>query len=237
MAVAEVKQVAQATKAPERNPTVTEVFRDDFDGEDLAEHWEVINPDPEAFIVEDGNLLMISSTPAGFAQGNIGNLLRLNQPLPKGDWTATAKIVVDFQSLSDRVFFGLYDDGENYLVNVLSLGYDGNYPHFILFVSADKALKGAITTSNTRVWNTERVSDIAAVGQGQPYLLRLEKKGRAYMGSIKLEGVEAPKWIPLPALRLLRSKGNLAIGVFQTPGGSGEIALMVDSIKIEVPGE
>jgi hypothetical protein len=231
-AVTEVRQVAQAEPEP-KPATATAVFRDDFDGEDLADHWEVFNPNPDAFIVEDGNLLVISSTPASLAEGNIGNLIRLNAPLPEGNWTATAKINVDFQSLNDRVFFGLYDDEKNHLVNVLSLDYDHNWDHFILSVSADKALRGAMTTSNTRVWTTEKGSDIAGVGQGQPYLLRLEKKGREYMGSIKLEGVEEPQWIPLPALRLLRSKGNLAIGVYRTPGGSGEISLMVDSIKVE----
>ena len=181
------------------------------------------------------HLLVISSRPASLAKGNIGNLFRLNKPLPKGDWTTTAKIRVDFQSLSDRVFFGLYHDKKNYLVNVLSLGYY-NGVHS-LFVSAYKALKGKITTSSRSVWSTKAGGGIAGVVQGQPYLLRLEKKGREYMGSIKLEGIQEPQWISLPALRLLRSKGDIAIGVFQEGGGSGEVALMVDSIKIEVPGE
>lgn len=241
-AIEEVQQVAQAAPEPEVSqaapePEIIEFFRDDFDGEDLADHWDIENPDPDSFIAEDGILLAISSTPANLAQGNVRNLFRLNKTLPNGDWTATAKIDVEFQSLNDRVFFGLYQDEKNYLTNALSLGYDGNWAHFILNVSADKVLKGAITTSSTRVWTTERGGDLAAVGKGQPYLLRLEKKGREYTGSIKLEGTEEPQWILLPSLRLLRSKGDLAIGVFQTPGGTGEVALMVDWVKIEVPGE
>ncbi len=234
-AVAKVQELAKAPEPePEPVPTTTEYFRDDFNGAELANHWEVINPDPDAFIVEDGNLLVFSSTPADFAEGNIANLFRLNQPLPKGDWTATAKIRVDFQSLRDRVFFGLYDDEKNYLVNVLSLRFNANYDQHILFVSSDKALKGKITTSSTHVWTTEKGSGLAGVEQGQPYLVRLEKKGREYTGFIKLEGAQEPEWFALPAIRLLRSKANLAIAVFQAPGGGGEGALMVDWMKIEV---
>ena len=64
-AIAQVKQVAQAAPQPPKpkKKGPKEVFRDDFNGEELAEHWEVIRPNPDAFIVEDSNLLVITGPP------------------------------------------------------------------------------------------------------------------------------------------------------------------------------
>jgi len=238
-ALGEVKKVVQETPKPER----TIYFHDDFDGDDLSEHWEIINPDPDSFIVENGELLMINSTGASFAGENIGNLFNLSKPLPEGDWTATAKITVDFQSRLEQVFFGLYADKENYLVSILNTGYDGNHGRHYLFVSPTKASKGAITHNRAKVWGTERVANKSndlftpAMAKGQPILLRLEKKGREYISSIKMTGVEKPEWNVLPGLKMLRPKGNIAVGVFQSHTKQGETTVKVDWIKIEVLGE
>ena len=117
-AVAEVRQVAQADPEPEPAPGPKEYFFDDFDGEVLGDHWEVLNPNPGNYIVEEGELLAINSTAAGFAQENIENIFRLSEPLPKKDWTATVRMRIDFQTVKERVFFGVYDDKDNYLVSV-----------------------------------------------------------------------------------------------------------------------
>ena len=63
-----------------------EIFRDDFDGEVLDEHWEVLNPKPDTYIVEDGKLLVVFQDEATLAAGDIPNMFRLNADLPKGDW-------------------------------------------------------------------------------------------------------------------------------------------------------
>lgn len=232
-AIVEVEQVTQVSSGAEPEPELVEFFRDDFEAEELGEHWDVEIPDPDFYIPEDGELLVISSTGANFKEGNIPNLFRLNTKFPKGDWTATAKFEVEFQSQNDRVFFGLYEDNENYLVTTLSLYPSGG--SWALSVTTEKVLKGAVTTSSKAVWSVPRSDNMAAdMGTGQPYLIRLERKGREYTGSIRLEGAEKPEWIILPSIRLLRPKGELAIGAFQTPGGSGEVALLVDWVKIEV---
>ncbi len=102
-AIAQVKQVAQAAPQPPKPPKPKkkgpkEVFRDDFNGEDLADHWEVLKPNPDAFIVEDGSLLIVSGTPGSLANETVENVFRLSEPLPKGDWTITAKFSVEFQT-------------------------------------------------------------------------------------------------------------------------------------------
>ncbi len=75
-------QIAQTEPAPVE-PTV--YFFDDFGGEDLAEHWEVLNPDPDAFIVEDGALLIVRGTPGSMADKTVQNLFKLSKAMPEGD--------------------------------------------------------------------------------------------------------------------------------------------------------
>ena len=239
LAAAEVKEVAVAEPPPPPpQPQATIWLEDNFEGEDLADHWEILNPDPDSFIVENGELLIINSTPAAFAKENITNLIRLNRELPKGNWIATMKLNVDFQSGQELVFFGLYDDKDNYLVNQLTTAYDQNHARHYLFVSPTKTLKGKIVSSRNNIWGEKKGDDLSpGLFEAQPFLLRIEKKGRAYINSIKLEGIEEPKWIDFPELKLLRSKGNLAFGVFQSNQGSGETSLMIDWIKIETMQE
>ena len=69
--------------------------------------------------------------------------------------------------------------------------------------------------------------------EGQPILLRMEKAGRAYVSSVKMEGTDEPQWIKLNKLTLLQPKGKLAFGVYQKKQASGETSLTVEWIKIE----
>jgi len=71
--------------------------------------------------------------------------------------------------------------------------------------------------------------------KAQPILLRLEKKGHAYISSIKLNGVKKPAWFSLGKLSLLRAKGGLSFGVYQATKAEGETSIHVDWVKIEVP--
>ena len=53
--------VAQVTQTvAEAEPAWVEIFRDDFDGDYLSEDWEVLNPNPDNYIVEDGSLLTVT---------------------------------------------------------------------------------------------------------------------------------------------------------------------------------
>ena len=88
----------------------------------LAEHWEVINPNPDGFIVENGNLLIVSSSQGKLTEENIENFFRLTKPLLKGDWVMTVKMDVDFPTQQERPFIGLYSDKDVYLVVLCTLG-------------------------------------------------------------------------------------------------------------------
>jgi len=117
-ALAEVKK--EVVKAPPPKKEEKEYFRDDFDGEELAEHWEVLNPDPDSYIVEDGKLLIIGATAGRLEGGKVPNIIRLTKPLPKGDWVITVKFTVGYQTGKESSFLSLYENKDNFL----AIGYD-----------------------------------------------------------------------------------------------------------------
>ncbi|WP_136657208.1 VWA domain-containing protein [Nitratireductor sp. XY-223] len=240
-AIEEVTQIAQAdtTQQPPAEPEPELWLEDNFDGEDLAEHWEIIHPDPDYYIVEDGELLAITGKNASLAGDNVKNLFRLTKDLPKGDWRATLKFSMDFQTGKESIFFGLYDDPENFLVSELFPVWNGNGSRWYLRVARTKMLKGEKTNSNDNVWYSGKVKQgtmNATLSVVQPILMRIEKKGRNYAGAIRFEGVDDPQWIELPDLKLLRQKGNLTFGVYKFSDHrdhAGESSILVDEIKIE----
>ena len=239
-AIKEVTEIAVAEPEPEPEPEPELWFEDNFDGEMLGDDWEVKNPDPNNYIVEDGVLMALHSKQIGLNNPDLPNVFQLSKGLPKGNWVATIKFDVDFQSAQERIFFGLYEDELNYLVNVMSTAqgscYSGGSYHTHLYLTASKATDGAVTNNKQEVWKVARCdggSYNELMAKGQPFLLRMTKKGRAYTAAIKMEGDEEPKWVELPSLKALRAKGNLAIGMYQDQSGNGETTLSVDWIKIE----
>ncbi len=237
-AVAEVQQVAQAAEPAPPEPRRSEWFRDDFDGEDLAEHWEIINPDPNSFIVEDGELLMIASEPAAIAQENVPNVFRLTQGLPKGDWVMTAKASVDFQTGKELMFLGVYDDPENHVV-VQPHAYPCDYNRDTCVVVKGHSVRGGKDSSFEKtVWHSRAMrqayrfdEDVSAMPQ--PIYLRLRKAGRKITPGIKLGDAPEAEWTDLESFTVLRLKGVPAVGFYQAGDVSGESAAMVDWVRIE----
>lgn len=242
-AIEEVTQLAQAepvaeTPPPPAEPEPTLWLEDNFDGDDLAEHWEVINPDPDNYIVENGELMMIASKHQILTEGTVANIIRLNKDLPKGDWRATIKLNIDWQTGWESGFFGLYDDKDNYMLDQLYVKGNGAWGDMWIEANREKVIKGDLTRSTATVWTTKVKgkdnTNYILMEEPQPILLRYEKKGRSYSTSIKMENAAEPKWVPLPDLKLLRQKGNLAIGLYQySKDARGETTMLVDWVKIE----
>lgn len=234
----------KAEPAPAPPPAPKEpqvVFRDDFDGEDLDPAWQVMNPNPDMYIVEEGELLSLTADPTETEDQIAANVFRLNDAPPKGDWTATAEINVDFQSDQDRVYFGLYDGKANYLLNILSASSGscysgGSYAHHL---TADvwKMASGKATNKKREIWQVPRCKDNGKLSEklalGQPLLMRLEKKGRNYTFSAKMDGVDGSEYVVLDKMTLLRAKGTLAIGNYRNAKAPGENTLRVNWVQIE----
>ncbi len=261
-AVAEVQQVAQAAPEP-AEPTITEVFRDDFDGEELADHWEVLNPDPDSFIVEDGFLHILTSVELSIydQSDELPNLFRLTEPLPKGDWTATLRVMPNITTFRERYALALYSDKDSFLVAAADSGVAAHAGNIAVTLYGTKRAKGKdITFSATPVYSKQAFGHRNVSAKIAEYskwtdsnvraiLLRIRKSGRSYIVSGKIEGDGteadgiAPQWVELQELTSLRSPGKfLSISVGQRKFDNrdfhlsgGETLANVDWVKIEVP--
>ena len=195
-----------------------------------------MNPNPEGFIVEDCSLFIISGKPGSLSKGT-ENLFRLTTSLPKGDWTMTAKLKIDFQTGKELFFLGIYQDKNNYIVGSTWSLATGNWPS-ILYVSATKRSKGKDKRFQKAPWFIAKAhpsfSEAASLIP-QPILIRLRKTGRNYFVSLMLENMDTPKWFDVEKLTLLRAKGNLVFGLLQSSETEGETTVNVDWVKIEVP--
>lgn len=233
------KVKAQVAAAPE--PTYKEVFRDDFDGEELAEKWSVENPDPEAFIVEDGALITVS-TGGELLAGNdkLVNMFRLGEELPKGDWRATARFVSEVQTFRETFALAIHKDKKTMLsANARLVSYGG---YFGVKLVAEKVSKGKVTKFETVLWSQADLGadfstnqsahfdgatkDVAAIN------LRITKAGRKYTVSAMIEGAvpvvpgepgqgpkwKKPQWFEMQALTSLRKPGtNVMVTTYQAP--------------------
>jgi hypothetical protein len=222
-----------------------EVFFDDFEGDDLKEHWEVINPDPDAFIVEEGNLLILSNGNTDpIATGNTPNIFKLTNELPSGDWVLSTSFTVDFQTEQEAVFLGLYTDNKTYVIVQPRAFHCGNWGNRLCVqVETIKMSNGKQTTFSKRlVWEQgfeNFVFDEAAATISQPIEMRIAKSGRKYRAGIlwKVTNAETKvtteKWIDLPNFTILRQKGNPAVGIYQAARNQGETVVNIDWVKLE----
>ena len=97
-----LKKLADAKPASNVTATAAGVFfSDDFDGDELGKDWGVMNPNPDAYTVEDGKLTVLLSYTQKPALDNIPNVYRLLELIPKGDWTMTVRIEFSPQMMSE----------------------------------------------------------------------------------------------------------------------------------------
>ena len=236
-AISAVQKVAQTETKPEpappppapKQPVV--YFEDQFDGEELGDAWEVVNPNPDGFIVENGLLSIIASEPDILQNqsGKLQNLFRLTKDFPKGDWTMTMRVIPGIATFREAYSLALYKDKSNFLSATV-------YPatnrsgHAWLSVYGNKMNKGTNTEfSSDDVYAKKGFGDYAFESNSKPIIewansaikaiqLRIRKEGRSYFVATKVEGEpvepggEKPDWVELEKLTSLRPPGkSLAI--------------------------
>ena len=242
-AFAQVKEEVVAAPPPPPPPAEPTVyFIDNFDGSDLGPHWLVTRPNPENYLVENGELLAISSVAADW--GAQENLFQLDKALPPGDWTATARIRADFQSQWSLPYFGLIDEnGEGLFVRLMATAggcLSGASYHVHLNATPYKRSGTEQAGAGKEVHRIPRCDDVekslgAWFAPVQPLLVQLRKTGRSYTFAVKLEGIKEPQWVVTEPFSLLRAKGNVAMGTYKNyRDAPGEATLTVDWVKIEV---
>lgn len=233
-AVAEaVKVSTEPAAAPPKAAESRQVFRDDFDGANLAEHWEVLNPDPNRFIVENGQLLLVSNQWAGFNTESFINLLLLNQELPKGDWKITARIKMPIQTKFEQVSIGVFDNASQWLGS--SIAMINNRPEDLALM-VDKLAGKDYTFFSTSMFKTDfQGSNFNVYPQKMPFDLVLVKQGRQFWATAT-SAVDPKITFRTQKITALRSSGRVAIGLSQRANQNlvkGETSAEIDWIKIE----
>jgi hypothetical protein len=254
-----VQQASQTAQAPEPEPDPEPepvakgpviYFEDNFDGEDLGPDWEILNPDPDGYLVENGILTMLSTdtTPATYADAE--NILRINKPIPKGDWTMTVRFIFRPQTMGETFSIGVAKDNENSLLTSLHMR-SYNYAFTDTFVRGDKLARGEATGFERKLLKIEsrdievRASQFA--DKVEAVQLRLEKAGRNYTSALRFEatdpgaeGAISEEWFTVQELTSLRPPGDAFTIVFgsnsnnYTPN-TGEGFVQVDWVKVETP--
>ena len=236
IAFSQVKKEVSSSKPAPKNKVY---FFDDFDGNELKEDWEVVNPNLDNFIVEDGYLTVISSKVGHLwdEKNKVENMFRLTKPMPKGDWIISAKFIVDLQTEKERPFLALYQDKDNY-IGIFGYGYkdvgwdDGKY-----FIEVVKRLKGKPVHFSKRMYSSYPITKLKysdlMKSMPQPIIFRIKKVGRSYYASAMLAGAKNPKWVELEKVTALRAKGNLVFGIYQDKRTEGETTINFDWVKIE----
>jgi len=218
----------------------SEIFADEFDGDDLAAAWQVTTPDPDSYIVEDGELLVITSTSAGddeVAAGIFPNIFTLDTELPKGDWVMSLKFSVELQTARESLGFGLMDAYDNYVLGHIYTAGDGNYGWSLNAQlkkrSGDKINKfsRALASLGCNVCGADRQFANFVDSLKMPIEAQLIKTGRQYTLQAKL--ADATDWTVVEKLTAIRSPKKPVLFVHQYNKTDGETPFMIDYFRIE----
>ncbi len=239
-----IKSVVKVAAAPQPKPepqpeppkqVEQEVyFFDDFNGDTLADHWTVQNPDDDAKTVTNGELLSIASGGAKLEKGNVINIFKLNQNLPAGNWVATMKFRMPYQTGRESPFLALYDNKDNHIAAFSNAwSYYGGTRGSRMYLSAQKLQKRKKTHFNKVVWGGASGQPFKMIDAPNPFILRITKKGRSYYPAVSFNVGGEQTWIEQEKITALRLKGKLAFGIYQSEKVNGETPMYVDWVKIE----
>jgi hypothetical protein len=246
-AVTEAVQVAQTEAKVEPKPAEParkQVFFDDFNGSGLSRDWTVHNPDTGAYIVEKSELLMLNTGQGGFGNPDTPNIVELGVALPDGDWDAHVTFTGEFKTNSNRFWFGLHKDKDNFLGAVFETGSHscGLGSHAALklvkrrngeetsFKSDGMGKKYGCNQLDIDAW-TDQLA-------GQSATITLSKRGRSYTATIRVPGPEGEQETYKTArLTSLRAPGNLAVATGKGAEVGGEVLVQIDSVEIETVKE
>ena len=245
-----VKVVQKPLPESPKVPAWEVVFQDKFDRSELGENWQAVNPNPDAFVVENGEMLLLANSKAAPSDSKFPNLMRLTKELPTGDWRLTATINIELQRGVERFYVGLYDSKDRWLATVLDAwhGHGSSSPY--LNAVAQKFTGGKLTEGAKNLMGPHNGwrgwSKLAKYLATVPVTVRIEKQGRQYIGSVKVDAPEdalkkfaygdATKWLVLNKLTMLRAPKSIFVGYAFHEKDSGESLVHIKEIKLEVPG-
>tara|TARA_R110001592_G_scaffold29350_6_gene106550 strand:+ start:16501 stop:17832 length:1332 start_codon:yes stop_codon:yes gene_type:complete len=236
-----------ATSEPEPAAS-TVTFEDNFDGAELASHWDVMNPNPEQYIVENNDLLLIGKDVGGLSNAESSNILQLMEDLPSGDWTITVELTPEFQTSKDVLSFGLYTDNKNYVATSIvghkSYCCDTGSSGYAVVLTTVKMSGGEQTQFDAPIagpsFSPNHSFKEYIEGWGKTNVkttVQLVKEGRSYKSRLHQDGKSDeegnPLWVETNIISSLRAPKQFVINAGQTEENTGESVFNIHSVKIE----
>jgi len=225
--VAQAVQLATPPSPPAKPPHV--IFADHFSGTGLSNEWEVVNGNPEHYVIDSGNLLIVARSVGGLGIDKSENIFRLKKPLPDGNWGITIKLDVEIQTMRENLIFGVMDDAQNYLAARLHSVLGGCCAQNHLGLDVIKVVDNQLTEFD--------VSVALPTAAAQPISVRLKKDGYAYRAGINFTGQVDnggnPVWTETGAVTSLHPPHMFALNAAQWEQTTGETPFRIVSVTIE----
>ncbi len=221
--------------------TAGELFADSFDGGNLAEKWDVLRPNADAYAVEGGELLLLSSKRGALGDETAENVLMPKVELPAGDWTMHVKFSGEFQTAVEELQFGIFADHDTVVWG--SVGTRGDqYYGWGIFAAAGRSdgdrafqFRRDMLSLGCNVCGPDRMFPNFAATIPQPIEARFEKRGQQYVLSAKL-GADSSQWTEIERITAIGAAGRPFLVLRQAGEVKGETLLKIDSFAIESHG-
>ncbi len=224
-------------------PQATAIASDDFDGRELGESWEVLSPDPESYIVEDGVLLTATSGAASLTNNEPNNVFRWNEELPRGDFDLAVDFTSEFdQAMRASMEIAIHDSRDDLVsAHLLRDGSSNN----VLYLQVKKVIDGDVTRERVRVATGAccprrfNMDEVLANVENKGGRLILQRRGRKFAARLELNGwtpnEKAPSTFTTDELLVLRPKGKPALHAGTWGGHYGRVGQTItyfDRIEI-----
>lgn len=229
---------ASATIAQENRISI---WQEPFDGFGLSQDWSVERANPDEFVVEEGELLILSSTDNRFQNAEGRNVFIRNEELPSGDLDIVLKGRVEFQTGADALQFGLFKSPESNLFATLSTSTWSNCGQVTF--SLTKTSGGESTVFDTQVLRACASEfpmyrdDLLGALSNEGFELTIQRRGRSYSGHLTIpemtnEDGSATVWTT-NKLTSLRSPGTPGLTLSKYDNDrNGELLAFIESMEL-----
>ena len=221
-------------------PAGAQPVADDFSGNDLAKHWQVVGAKADGFKVEGGNLLVLAGAFADdevIAKGGLPNLFTLDTKLPTGDWTMSVRFNADLQTVRESLVFGLMDASDKYVLADIRTGGNGNSGWQLnaeIRKRSGASLRRfteAIAWQRCNICGKDRTFERFAGSIAMPIDAQIVKTGRQYMLQVKLADADA--WTKIATLVSINPPSRPVLFARQWEETDGETAFRIDHFRLE----
>jgi len=212
----------------QKKPASKVIFRDDFNEDFVKDDWEVMNSNPDATIVEDGMLQILTEVPEK-KLFDPKNLFLYKGKLPKQYEVEERVLMTQMESCtnwSKPPFVGLIlkQDGDNAIALVAGSISSGcsNYPYDAVTYARVKNGK----------WQPSFEQGLGHSKENRPVRIKLRREKRKFMAFYYKEDKGGARWVKVGEFTVLRPKYRLGLMAARGSGKSHDTLDKIDWFEL-----